>query len=264
MARVCGAGFEVSGIDTRNLYRVLLSLHKAGGETAILKMGEESLVEYEEEAHGSRVRGSRKDRCPPNRGDCAVINSKGGRLSTAGSRAGGDECKAAGRHSHDLFEHGKIDLRRGAWFDTSPDPMPAGFDFDRVKGMMLGLAIGDSLGNTTEGMLPGARRDRFGEIRNYLPNRHADEKAIGLPSDDTQLAFWTLEQMIADKGFDPDHVAERFCRDQIFGIGSTVSRFRQNYQSWKALGREWSQVGGKRGAHADRPHGHSPSQAGDP
>jgi hypothetical protein len=41
---------------------------------------------------------------------------------------------------------------------------------DRIRGMLLGLAIGDSLGNTTEGQLPSNRRERYGEVRDYLPN----------------------------------------------------------------------------------------------
>jgi hypothetical protein len=47
----------------------------------------------------------------------------------------------------DLFENYKIDIRRGDIFNTPPEPMPDDFNFDRVEGMMLGLAIGDSLGN---------------------------------------------------------------------------------------------------------------------
>jgi len=44
---------------------------------------------------------------------------------------------------------------------------------DRYLGCLLGLAIGDALGNTTESILPGPRRQRYGEIRSYLPNLHA-------------------------------------------------------------------------------------------
>ena len=46
---------------------------------------------------------------------------------------------------------------------------------------------------------------------------------MGLPSDDSQLAFWTLEQMLADGGFVPANVAARFARGQIFGIGQAVA-----------------------------------------
>lgn len=130
-----------------------------------------------------------------------------------------------------LFENRQINLRRGSIFDVSPGPMPEDMSFGHVEGMMLGLAIGDALGCTSEGQLPRDRRTRYGEIRDYIPNRYADHEPIGLPSDDTQLAFWTLEQMIGDGGFNPDHVAARFCRDRIFGIGSTVKSFIGNYKS---------------------------------
>jgi len=141
-----------------------------------------------------------------------------------------------------LFETGGIDLRRGDLFDSAPHPMPADLDFGRVEGMMLGLAIGDALGNTTESLLPHQRRATYGEIRDYLPNVYADLRPVGLPSDDTQLAFWTLEQMIEDQGFCPQRVAERFCRQPIFGLGSTVGRFLDRY---RAGTRPWYQCGPK-------------------
>jgi ADP-ribosyl-[dinitrogen reductase] hydrolase len=138
----------------------------------------------------------------------------------------------------EFFEKGKINLRRGDLFDTPPEPMPEGFDFDRVNGMMLGLAVGDSLGKPTEGMLPNERKTQFGEIRDYLPTRYSD-RPVGLPSDDTQLAYWTLEQMIEEGRFIPENVAKRFCRDRIFGIGSSVSKFLTNFKS----GSPWYEAG---------------------
>ena len=141
-----------------------------------------------------------------------------------------------------LFQTNRIDLRRGALFDTSPGPMPDNFYFDRVEGMMLGLAVGDALGVTTEGRLPEARAARYGEIRDYLPSRRHHGRALGYPSDDTQLAFWTLEQMLADGGFIPENLAARFCRNRIFGIGSTVKAFIANYRSGK---KQWYECGPK-------------------
>ena len=91
--------------------------------------------------------------------------------------------------------------------------------------MMLGLAIGDALGNTTEGQLPDTRRHRHGEIRDYLPNRHADFQPVGLPSDDSQLAFWTLEHLVECGGLVPDVLAKTIASRQIFGIGSAVQEF---------------------------------------
>ena len=139
----------------------------------------------------------------------------------------------------ELFVSGEIKIRRGALFDQAPVPMPANFDFNRVEGMLLGLAIGDALGNTTEGMLPGQRRQLYGEIRDYLPNRYAGGSRRGTPTDDTQLAFWTLESLIAKRGLTLQDVAERFCSRQIFGIGGTVRRFIGNFKA----GRPWHESG---------------------
>jgi hypothetical protein len=84
-----------------------------------------------------------------------------------------------------LFVSKRIDLSWSPLLDSSPSPVAEGFDFNRVEGMMLGLAIGDSLGNTTEGQLPAQRRAHYDEIRGFLPNRYAGRRAVGLPSDDT-------------------------------------------------------------------------------
>jgi ADP-ribosyl-[dinitrogen reductase] hydrolase len=105
---------------------------------------------------------------------------------------------------------GSILLKRSAQFDRTPRGMPPDFDWDKVDGMMLGLAIGDSLGNTSEVSLPEVRSRTFGTIRDYLPNRHVKDAATsatgrpkGYPTGDTQLAFWTLEQTLEDNGLDP-------------------------------------------------------------
>ena len=129
-----------------------------------------------------------------------------------------------------LIEKNGIRIRRGAIFDSKLLPKSMDFDFSKIEGMLLGVAIGDSLGITSEGMLVSERKARFGEIRDYIPNRYVD-KAIGFPSDDTQLTFWTLERMVADGGFVPDHVAARFLNNRIFGLGSGMGEFLQNYCS---------------------------------
>ena len=142
---------------------------------------------------------------------------------------------------NEFLENGRLRLAGGALLSHAPGPMPPEFDFGRVEGMLLGLAIGDALGNTSEGRLPSERAASYGEIREYLPNRHAGGRRVGVPSDDTQLAFWTLEQLIADRGFDPARVAERFSHGQIFGIGESVRTFLRNYKSgmpWYASGPE--------------------------
>jgi len=130
----------------------------------------------------------------------------------------------------DLMATGELRLGAGPILAVTPEPLGPDFDFNRIEGMMLGLAVGDALGNTTESWLPRERRARFGEIRDYLPNRESGERT-GLPSDDTQLAFWTLEQILEDRNLVPERLAARFCQERILGIGGTVRGFIRNYRS---------------------------------
>jgi ADP-ribosyl-[dinitrogen reductase] hydrolase len=111
--------------------------------------------------------------------------------------------------------------------------------WSRIEGMMLGLAIGDALGNTSEAQLRAGRRGRYGDIREYLPNRYVDGQRRGTPSDDSQLAFWTLERFIEDRRYDPAQVAQIFATRPIFGIGTAVNDFVANIRDgvpWHAAG----------------------------
>ncbi len=119
-------------------------------------------------------------------------------------------------------------------------PEPGPVLADRVRGMLLGLAIGDALGNTSEGMNPAGRRRRYGEIRDYLPNWWADWLRVGVPSDDTQMAFWTVESLLRRDGLDPADVAASFAGGRIFGIGKTVTRFLLAYRE---QGLPWHRAG---------------------
>ena len=129
-----------------------------------------------------------------------------------------------------FWADGTIKVRPGAIFATTPAPLGAACTWERPEGLLLGLAVGDALGNTSESWLPEERSAFYGEITDYLPNPRLGGRRLGLPSDDTQLAFWTLEQMLADGGFCPERVAARFCRGTIYGLGRTVSEFLYNFQ----------------------------------
>ncbi len=138
-----------------------------------------------------------------------------------------------------LFEEKRIPIHRAALLQVAPPPLADDFDFDRIEGMMLGLAIGDSLGRSTEGRIPKSRRDKHGEIRDYVAGRRAP-KGVGLPSDDTQLAFWTLEQLNDDGAFRPGRLAKKFVQSgTIYGMGQSVSAFRRNVKK----GLPWHRCG---------------------
>jgi ADP-ribosyl-[dinitrogen reductase] hydrolase len=129
-----------------------------------------------------------------------------------------------------LIDERKIRLKKNEITTQHPTMLPENFCFDKVEGMLLGLAIGDALGATSEGKQAAERRDLYGEIRDYLPGKRSNYKAIGSATDDTQLSFWTLEQLIDDNGLDPDNLARKFCKHHIIGIGRTVKTFIRNYK----------------------------------
>jgi ADP-ribosyl-[dinitrogen reductase] hydrolase len=148
---------------------------------------------------------------------------------------------------------------------------------DRLRGMILGLAVGDALGNTSEGQIPDDRRLAHGEIRDYLPNRHSANRRVGLPSDDTQMAAWTLESLLragttgGGGCLDLDDLAATFASRPLFGMGRTVLRFLRAYgqqvrakepTTWWELGQPSAGNGAlMRIAPICFPHLHGPSTA---
>ncbi len=135
-----------------------------------------------------------------------------------------------------LWREGRMPIRRSPLFDRAPEGRPR--DWSRVEGMLLGLAIGDALGNTTEGQSTGERADLRGEIRDYLPNWYADERSVGVPSDDSQMAFWTVQHLVEHRGLDPAALATCFAMRRIFGIGSAV----RSFQKHMARGVPWQEA----------------------
>jgi len=139
-----------------------------------------------------------------------------------------------------LMARGRIRLRDGVALRQIPPLLPQSIGFQKVEGMLLGLAIGDSLGAASEGMLPSERLRRYGEVRGYLASRISDWRSVGVPTGDTQLSFWTLEQLIIDGGLVPDNLARRFCEHRIRGAGSTTRAFIRN---WKDTRVRWYRAG---------------------
>ena len=140
----------------------------------------------------------------------------------------------------DLLAARRIDLCDAPLLHTLPPSIPSRPDWDRVEGMLLGVAIGDSLGRRSEGMLPHERRAAFGEIRDYPIHARAGYQAKGVPSDDSQLTFWTLEQLLEDGRLDPERLLAKFANRRIKGIGGTVKaaldRFAEDGRPWYEAG----------------------------
>lgn len=124
-------------------------------------------------------------------------------------------------------------------YEIDDVPTPPGPSNDRLKGMLLGIAIGDALGNTTESINPSQRREKHGEITDYLPNPQADELELGVPSDETQLTFWTVESLLEHGRIDPEDLIERFSNEEIFSGGHAVDRAVDAHR----YGADWREAG---------------------
>jgi ADP-ribosyl-[dinitrogen reductase] hydrolase len=138
-----------------------------------------------------------------------------------------------------LHREARIQVQRSDLFDTVPERPTQASLRDRIEGMLLGLAIGDALGRSTEGMTPGSREAAHGEVRDYLPSRYAEGRSVGVPSDDTQLAFWTLEHLLEHDGLVPERLLDLFAEREIYGIGQTMLRAilaRRRGVPWEEVG----------------------------
>lgn len=142
-----------------------------------------------------------------------------------------------------LMDKELIRLRDGQILNRTPNPLPASCKYEKIEGMLLGIAIGDALGATSEGLKPSDRRRLYGEIRDYVPDRRPGQnRPVGVGTDDTQMSFWTVEQLIDDRGLRPESLAHKFCARRIWGIGGTVKKFVENFKDrhlpWYTAGPE--------------------------
>ncbi len=78
--------------------------------------------------------------------------------------------------------------------------------------------------------LPATRAKLRGQVTDYLGNWHASNRSVGLPSDDTQMAFWTIESILECGSVNPVDLVEKFSTRQIYGRGQSVGEFVRNYQ----------------------------------
>ena len=99
---------------------------------------------------------------------------------------------------------------------------------DRLRGCLLGLAVGDAIGTTLEFKRPGT----FKSITDMVGGGPFNLKP-GQWTDDTSMALCLAESLVESKGFDPKDQLTRYLRwyregywsstGRCFDIGSTVS-----------------------------------------
>lgn len=78
---------------------------------------------------------------------------------------------------------------------------------DKVRGMFLGTAIGDSLGMCVEGWDADKIKEKYGRIETYIDpkgHKYHDGMRAGSTTDDTQLTITVAEALIEAGGIDLD------------------------------------------------------------
>ncbi len=116
---------------------------------------------------------------------------------------------------------------------------------DKVRGMFLGVAVGDALGMPAEGCSAEEIATRFGRIDRYHPvsgHRWLGDLPKGSTTDDWQLTRAVAEGMIEGRGLDMNAVATwhvRAFRETVRGWGPTT----QEAVAALAAGTPWEQSG---------------------
>lgn len=105
---------------------------------------------------------------------------------------------------------------------------------------MAGLAIGDALGMPVEGVSFEEIREKYREIRNFMPS--GDGLEAGEWTDDTEQALILAESLCETLYFSPDNFAEKLKRINLsHRYGPTSSRAITNLKrgySWRESGIE--------------------------
>ena len=119
---------------------------------------------------------------------------------------------------------------------------------DKIRGMFLGIAIGDALFMPVETYDADKIRSLHGRINRYLEppfahKWHKDTKHSGAWTDDTQLTLAVADSLIEYRGFNMDDLAQRhvdyYRREGDRGFGATTRNAIKRIES----GVHWSDSG---------------------
>ena len=133
------------------------------------------------------------------------------------------KCSSSECILHILYDNGLLPIDNPTVVDEEETTKAS---VDKLLATPLATAFGDALGSTLE-FAPLERKSKLA-LRSFPKGSHI--------TDDTQLTYWGLEVLLRRGWLDPELVAERYSRERIIGIGSTVRRFLLNY---KDLGLPW-------------------------
>jgi ADP-ribosyl-[dinitrogen reductase] hydrolase len=114
---------------------------------------------------------------------------------------------------------------------------------DSAKGVLLGLACGDALGQPVEFRSPKQITEQYGTLTDMVGHGTHGQPA-GTVTDDTDLALCIARSLVEEGAFDGQDIADRFSTwydDGPFDIGLMTADAISEYQSgtsWRDAGRE--------------------------
>lgn len=110
---------------------------------------------------------------------------------------------------------------------------------DRFIGTLIGTAVGDALGRPFEGWSRRQIEAKVGRVTELLPDLGWRSGGAGQYTDDTQLTIAIAESLIGSKGFNLEHLMNRFIEwlDEPpigpgYGCLSSIEKFRLGY-TWQ-------------------------------
>jgi ADP-ribosylglycohydrolase len=110
---------------------------------------------------------------------------------------------------------------------------------DRFTGCLLGVAVGDALGQPIEAFPPERLRQEFGEIREFM----AGDPRLPIPlgpgqwTDDTQMTLDIVRSLLRCGRVDPAEIAAEFIRDHWSEDGGAASWPRSGQRRGPGPGR---------------------------
>ncbi|KAB3534770.1 tetratricopeptide repeat protein [Alkaliphilus pronyensis] len=105
---------------------------------------------------------------------------------------------------------------------------------EKVRGTLVGLAIGDAFGSHLEGQ----HTKEIEYINSFLKG---EKRSVSLDiTDDTEMTIMYAESLIIFQGFHPEDISNRFIRQPISRMGNTIREFIINYRDRRI---EWYRSG---------------------
>ena len=113
-------------------------------------------------------------------------------------------------------------------------PIPSIEYRDKIRGALVGLAIGDAFGSHLE----GNHQYEIEYINDFLKG---EKRSVSLNiTDDTEMTILFCESLIINQSFQPEDIANRFIRYPINVVGDSIKEFIYNYRDAR---REWYKSG---------------------